>query len=61
MSTLHGNNTVSVSTKLNKTKAILSNIRHDVDSITRKAIYHDIIEFLFVLGKKFYSSLKRNL
>ena len=44
MSTLRGNNTLSVSTKLNNAKAMLSNIRHDIDSIIPKAIYHTIIE-----------------
>ena len=62
MSTLRGNNKLSVSTKLNKAKAMLSNIRHDIDSTIPKAIYHAIIEShlyysLFILKKK---ALTRN-
>ena len=57
-STLRGNNILSVSTKLNKVKAMLSNIRHDIDSITPKAIYYAIIEshlycFSLVWAKSF--------
>ena len=52
MSTLRGHNTMSVSAKLNKAKAMFSNIRHDIDSITPKAIYHTIIE-----SHLYYSSL----
>ena len=44
MSTLRGNNKLSVSTKLNKAKAMLSDIRHDIDSITPKVLYRAIIE-----------------
>ena len=44
MSTLRGNNTLSVSTKLIKAKTMLSNIMHDIDNITPKAIYHGIIK-----------------
>ena len=44
MSNLRGNNKLSVSTKLNKAKAMLSDIRHDIDSIIPKAICHAIIE-----------------
>ena len=52
MSTLRGNNKLSVSTKLSKAKAMLSNIRHDIDNIIPKAIYHAIIE-----SRLYYSSL----
>ena len=44
MNTLRGNNTLGVSNKLNKAKAILSNIRHDIDRVTPKAIYHAVIK-----------------
>ena len=44
MSNLRANNALSVLTKLNRAKAMLSNIRHDIDSTTPKAIYHAIIE-----------------
>ena len=52
MSTLRGNNTMSVSAKLNKAKKLFSDIRHDIDSITPKTIYHTIIE-----SHLYYSSL----
>ena len=52
MSTLRGNNTFCVLTELSKAKAMLWNIRHDIDSITLKAIYHAIIE-----SHLYYSSL----
>ena len=43
MSTLRGNNKLRVLTKL-KAKAMLSNMRHDIDIISPKAIYHTIME-----------------
>ena len=52
MSTLRGNNKLSVSTKLNKAKAMLSDVRHDVDNIIPNTIYHAIIE-----SHLYYSSL----
>ena len=52
MSTLCGNNRLSVSTKPNKAVAILSNMRQDIDIIILNAIYHAIIESHF-----YYSSL----
>ena len=62
MSTLRGSNKLSVSTKLNEAKAMLSNMRHDIDIIIPKAIYHAKIEShlyysLFILEKK---ALERN-
>ena len=52
MSTLLGNNKLSVSTKLNKAKAMLWDIRHDVDNIIPNTIYHATIE-----SDLYYSSL----
>ena len=65
MSTLRGNKRLSVSTKLNKAKAMLSHIRHDIDTIIPKAIYHAIIEShlyysSLVWGKSFIQALTRN-
>ena len=62
LSTLRGNNKLSVSTKPNKAQAMLSNMRHDKDTIIPKAIYHAKIEShlyysLFILKKK---ALTRN-
>ena len=57
MNTLRGNNTLGVSNKLNKAKAILSNIRHDIDSVTCSIPLWFGQKDLFILKKK---ALTRN-
>ena len=58
MSTLRRNNKLGVSTKLNKAKAMLSNITHD-NSIIHHAIIEPHLYYSSLVGAKSFIHLKK--